>query len=403
METKTILISGASIAGPALAFWLNKYGFKPTIIERAPGIRPGGYAVDFRGVAMEVLEKMDIVEKIKQYETRAGKITIVDKKNKKLASMPDGFTSGELEILRGDLANVFYDATKNDTEYIFDDSIAAMQQTATGVEVSFQKGEPRKFDLVIGADGLHSNVRALAFGDESRFLHHLGIYFAIFTTPNFMDLKEMAGLYYGTLGRRTGIFSARKDTEARASLYFASPAFDYNYRDINAQKDIIRDRFKGEEWQIPQLLKYMDSAPDFYFDSVSQIRMDRWSDGRIALLGDAGYCASPMSGMGTSMAVVGAYILAGELNEADGDYATAFARYEQCMRPFVTAAQKMAEGAEWFVPTTRFKLWMSRQIWKILPHTPWKNMMIEMPMKVATSIKLPEYESVHSPLPIDHS
>ncbi|MEO6979174.1 MAG: FAD-dependent monooxygenase, partial [Mucilaginibacter sp.] len=352
METKTILISGASIAGPALAFWLNKYGFKPTIIERAPGIRPGGYAVDFRGVGMEVLEKMNIVSEIKKYETRAGKITIVNKNNKKLASMPDGFTSGELEILRGDLANVFYEATKDNTEYIFDDSITAMQQTAMGVEVAFNKVEPRKFDLVIGADGLHSNVRALAFGDEARFLHHLGIYFAIFTTPNFMDLKDMAGLYYGTLGRRTGIFSARQDTEARASFYFASPAFDYNYRDINAQKDFIRDRFKGEEWQIPQLLKYMDSAPDFYFDSVSQIRMDRWSDGRIALLGDAGYCASPMSGMGTGMAVVGAYILAGELSKADGDYAAAFARYEERMRPFVTAAQKMAEGAEWFVPTT---------------------------------------------------
>jgi 2-polyprenyl-6-methoxyphenol hydroxylase-like FAD-dependent oxidoreductase len=391
METKTILISGASIAGPALAFWLNKYGFKPTIIERAPGIRPGGYAVDFRGVGIDALEKMDIVNEIKKYETRAGKITIVNKNNKKLASMPDGFTSGELEILRGDLANVFYEATKNDTEYIFDDSIAAMQQTATGVEVAFNKGEPRKFDLVIGADGLHSNVRALAFGDEARFLHHLGIYFAIFTTPNFMDLKDMAGLYYGSLGKRAGVFSSKKDTQAQASFYFASPKFDYNYRDIDAQKQIIRDMFTGEPWQIPQMLKYMDEAKDFYFDSVSQIRMDRWSDGRIALLGDAGYCASPMSGMGTSMAVVGAYILAGELNEADGDYATAFARYEKQMRPFVTAAQKMAEGAEWFVPTTRFKLWMSRQIWKILPHTPWKNMMIEMPMKVATSIKIKDY------------
>jgi len=135
----------------------------------------------------------------------------------------------------------------------------------------------------------------------------------------------------------------------------------------------------------------MDSAPEFYFDSISQIRMDRWSNGRVALLGDAGYCASPMSGMGTSMAVVGAYILAGELKEAGGDYAAAFARYEERMRPFVTEAQKLAEGAEWFVPTTRFKFWMSCQIWKILPHTPWRNMMIEMPMKVATSIKLKEY------------
>lgn len=391
MENKSILISGASIAGPALAFWLNRYGFKPTIIERSPGIRPGGYAVDFRGTAMQVLERMDIVDDIKKFETRAGKITIVDENNKKLASMPDGFTSGELEILRGDLANVFYEATKACTEYIFDDSIAKIDQTGNGVEVSFNRSSPRKFDLVIGADGLHSNVRALAFGKESEFMHHLGIYFAIFTTPNFMELKDMSALYYGTVGKRVGVFSSKNDSEAKASFYFASPAFEYNYRDIAAQKQLIRDRFAADVWQVPELLQYMDEANDFYFDSISQIRMDRWSAGRVALLGDAAFCASPMAGMGTSMAVVGAYILATELKNNNGNYAAAFAKYEEKMRPFVTGAQKMAEGAEWFVPTTRLKQWLSLQIWKILPHTPWKNMMIEMPLKVAKTVRIEEY------------
>src|SRR6201989_2908585 len=149
MKNENILISGASVAGPALAFWLNRYGFKPTIVERAPGIRPGGYAVDFRGVAMEVLQKMDIIKEIKKYETRAGKITIVDKNNKKLASMPDGFTSGELEILRGDLAEIFHRATRETTEYIFDDSIAAVEESEAGVDVLFQRGERRRFDLVV--------------------------------------------------------------------------------------------------------------------------------------------------------------------------------------------------------------------------------------------------------------
>jgi len=391
MENKNILISGASIAGPALAFWLHRFGFNPTIIERAPGIRQGGYAIDFRGTAMQVLERMDIVGEIKKFETRAGKITIVDQNNKKLASMPDGFTSGELEILRGDLANVLYEATKPYTEYIFDDSISKIDQTATGVDVSCNRNAPRKFDLVIGADGLHSNVRSLVFGNEAEFMHHLGIYFAIFTAPNFLDLKDMAGLYYGTLGKRAGVFSAKRDTATSASFYFSSPAFEYDYRDISRQKQFIRDRFAGEKWQIPKMLQLMDEADDFYFDSVSQIRMDRWSSGRVALLGDAAGCASPMSGMGTSMAVVGAYILASELKNASGDYAIAFAKYEQAMRPFVTAAQKMAEGAEWFVPTTRLKQWLSLQIWKILPHTPWKNMMIEMPLKVANTVKLEAY------------
>ncbi|QEM11011.1 FAD-dependent monooxygenase [Mucilaginibacter rubeus] len=394
MKANKILISGASVAGPALAYWLNRYGFEVTIVERAPGIRPGGYAVDFRGPAMQVLEQMDLIDAIKKHETRSGKITIVNKNNKKLASMPDAFTSGELEIMRGDLAGVFYEATKNDTEYLFDNSITALQEDSDGVDVSFSNGETRRFDLLVGADGLHSNVRTLTFGEESRFMHHLNIYFAIFSTPNFMNLKDMAGLYYGTLGKRVGVFSAKEDTEARASFYFASPKLDYNYRDLAQQKEMIRSRFGNEQWQVPQLLKLMDEAPDFYFDSVSQIRMDRWSKGRVGLLGDAGYCASPMSGMGTSMAVVGAYILAGELQASAGDHLIAFKNYETKMRPLTTACQKLAEGAEWFVPQTTFKLWMSRQIWKILPHTPWKNMMIEMPLKAANAIVLPNYEQM---------
>jgi 2-polyprenyl-6-methoxyphenol hydroxylase-like FAD-dependent oxidoreductase len=391
MTTKKILISGASVAGPALAFWLNYYGFEVTVVEHAPAIRPGGYAIDFRGPAMQVLERMNIVEEIKKFETRAGKITIVDEHNQKLASMPDGFTSGELEIMRGDLANVFYEATKKDTEYIFDDSIIHIAEDTTGASVTFASGITRRFDLVVGADGLHSNVRSLTFGDEAQFLHHLGIYFAIFTAPNFMKLKDMAGLYYGTLGKRVGVFSAKEDTEARASFYFASPEIRYDYRDISRQKEMIRQRFTGEAWCVPELLKLMEKAPDFYFDSVSQIRMGRWSSGRVVLLGDAAHCASPMSGMGTSMAVIGAYILAGELKEANGDHTVAFNRYEAEMRPLVAACQKLAEGAEWFVPQTRVKLWMSRQIWKILPYTPWKNMMIEMPMKAANTICPKEY------------
>jgi 2-polyprenyl-6-methoxyphenol hydroxylase-like FAD-dependent oxidoreductase len=391
MENRSILISGASIAGPALAFWLCRYGFEPTIIERAPGIRPGGYAVDFRGTAMQVLERMDIIAEIKKFETRAGKITIVNEKNEKLASMPDGYTSGELEILRGDLANTLYNTTKEYTEYIFDDTITKIEQTANGVDVCFNRDKPRRFDLVIGADGLHSNVRALAFGSEADFMHHLGIYFAIFTAPNFMDLKDMAGFYYGTLGKRVGVFSAKHDTAASASFYFASPAFAYNYRDIAGQKQLIRQHFAGEKWRVPEMLQYMDEANDFYFDSISQVRMDRWSAGRVALLGDAAFCASPMAGMGTSMAIVGAYVLANELKNANGDYSAAFAKYETKMRPFATGAQKLAEGVEWFIPTTRLKHWLSLQIWKILPHTPWKNMMIEMPLKIANTVSLEGY------------
>lgn len=385
---KTILISGASIAGPALAFWLHKYGYQVTIVERAPSIRPGGYAVDFRGTAMQILKKMGLYEVIKEKETRSGKIQLVDKHSRNLADFPDGFTSGELEIMRGDLANILYDATKQHVEYIFDDTITSLTQNDTHVEVTFQKHEKKQFDLVIGADGLHSKVRAITFGEEAQFLHHMGLYVAIFTTPDFLKLG-MDGVFYGSLGKRIGVFGA-ENREARASFYFRSAPVKYNYKDVNEQKAIIKQRFSEEDWHAATLLRMMDNANDFYFDSISQIRMDKWSKGRISLIGDAAHCASPMAGMGTSMAIVGAYILAGELSTHE-THEQAFASYESQMRGFVQKAQELATGADWFVPDTKFKQWMSRMFWKILPYTPWKNMMIELPGKVANSIHPKDY------------
>jgi 2-polyprenyl-6-methoxyphenol hydroxylase-like FAD-dependent oxidoreductase len=390
MKNKAVLISGASIAGPALAFWLNRYGFEVTVVERAPTVRPGGYAVDFRGSAMRVLERMGLLDEVKKMQTRTGAITMVNVANQKIASMPDGFTSGEVEIMRGDLAGIFYEATRRSTEYIFDDSITSLVEEEDGVEVTFRRSPSRSFDLVIGADGLHSKVRSLVFGDESHFMRHLGYYVSIFTVPNYMDLDQ-AGLYYGTPGKKVGLFSARQNREAKASFWFDSPLFEYDRHDGPAQRKILRDRFAGERWEVPKLLAMMDEAPDFYFDSVTQIRMERWSAGRVALLGDAAYCGSPLSGMGTGMAVVGAYVLAGELKELRGDHKSAFANYEALMRDYVDRCQKIADGGDWFIPRTRWKQWLSTQVWRILPYTPWKNLMIELPLKVGNSIALKEY------------
>lgn len=378
------------MAGPALAWWLNQYGYRVTIVERAPGIRPGGYAVDFRGTVMQVLQHMNILHEIRKRETRSGKITLVDKNNRKLSSFPDAFTSGELEIMRGDLANVLYNATRQDVEYIFDDTITGITELEDGVEVTFAREQARRFDLVFGADGLHSRVRSLVFGPEPEFIKHLGLYLAIFTVPNFMNLG-MDGLFYGSLGKRVGVFGASAGAEARVSLYFTSDLLNYDYRDIAQQKQIVREHFAGEPWQVPQLLEMMEDAPDFYFDSISQIKMDTWHRGRVALLGDAAHCASPMAGMGTSMAVLDAYILAGELKEHNCDYEAAFIAYENQMRDFAARCQGMADGVDWFVPKTRFKQWIGLQFMKILPYTPWKNMMIEMPKKVANSITVKDY------------
>lgn len=394
MNNQSILISGASVAGPALAFWLHRYGFQPTIVERAPALRPGGYAIDFRGASLRVIERMGLLSAIQARQTRIGPITVVDRHHRKIASMPDGFTSGELEILRGDLAAIFHQATRATTEYIFDDSIAALRETAAGVHVTFQRGAQRTFDLVVGADGLHSGVRALAFGDDERFIRYLGYYVSIFSIPNYLHLDH-AGLYYGTLGKKVGIFSGGDPRDAKASLFFATQPLDGVRRDPARQKEILRSQFHNEGWELPRLLDLMDSAPDFYFDSVSQVKMDRWSTERIVLLGDAAWCASPLSGMGTGMAVVGAYVLAGELAAAEGDSLAAFRQYETRMRDFVQKCQGIADGGtDWFIPRTPFRLWLSTQMWKILPYTPWKNLMIDVPKKIANSIDLPSYEAL---------
>ncbi len=234
MKIQSVLISGASIAGPALAFWLHRYGFHPTIVERAPALRPGGYAVDFRGASMRVLEKMGLLPEIQRRQTRIGAITIVDRHHRKVASMPDGFTSGELEILRGDLAAIFHEATRDSTEYLFNDSIAALEEHPDGVDVLFESGARRRFDLVIGADGLHSKVRSLAFGPESAFTRYLGCCVSIFTIPNYLKLDH-AGLYYSTLGKKVGIFSGGDGRNASASFFFTTPPLDTQRRDIALQ------------------------------------------------------------------------------------------------------------------------------------------------------------------------
>jgi 2-polyprenyl-6-methoxyphenol hydroxylase-like FAD-dependent oxidoreductase len=391
MKNERVLISGASVGGPALASWLARFGWDVTVVERAPGIRPGGYAIDFRGSGYRVLERMGLLDAVKAHETRTGSITMVDENNKVIARLPDGFTSGELEILRGDLANLLYEVTRSAATYVFDDSIRSIVQNVDGVEVTFHSGKTDSFDIVVGADGLHSNVRTLAFGEEPKFVRPMGYYIAIFTVPDFLHLGD-TGRYYAQLGKRVGCFGSKNDGMAKASFHFASLQLDYDRRDVAAQKTLIRETFADMRWEAPRMLEMMDGATDFYFDSLSQVKMNPWSKGRVVLLGDACSCASPMSGMGTSIAMVGAYLLAWELRAAGGDYASAFAKYEGAMREFVREAQKMAESVEWFIPQTKFKLWFSTKMWSWMPQSTLRKLMIEQPAKIANLVDLTKYE-----------
>ena len=400
MKNHTILISGASIAGPALAYWLRRCGFAPTIVERAPALREGGYKVDIRGSAVGVLERMGILAEVQHASTNMRGTSFVNSANKPIATMSADFLMGregdDVEIMRGDLARILYNATQNDVEYIFGDSITGIEQHEGGVDVTFACGPARSFDLVVGADGLHSNVRGLAFGDESCYIRHLGCYISIFTVPNYLGLDRWE-LFYTAPRRLANMYSARQNSEAKALFAFTAAPLEYNRQDTEHQKRLLADAFTGQKWEVPRLLEFLPDAPDFYFDSISQIQMDTWSTGRVALVGDAAYCPSPASGQGSGLALVGAYVLAGELMLAAGDHRVAFPRYADEIRGYV--AQNLALGqkmAKEMVPRSRGQVWLRNQMMRALPYLPWKGLVtrgiLEPLQKAANAIRLKDYQ-----------
>ncbi|ATL87515.1 FAD-dependent monooxygenase [Streptomyces malaysiensis] len=351
-NTRRVLISGASIAGPALAYWLNLYGFRVTVVERAPGPRPGGQAIDVRGPALEVCERMGVLEEIRARRTGLRGMSMVDDNGKELFSTTEHTASGgslsstDIEILRDDLSSVLLTAGGDGIEYLYNDSIASLAQGTDEVAVTFHRGDSRAFDIVVAADGVHSSTRALVFGPEENFLRHLGGYLGVWTVPNYLGLDrweviyQMPGDVWGGM-----VMSVRDNTEARVFVGVHSdepPATFLGSRSVSDQKRLVAERYKDARWEMPRLLEYMWGAPDFHFDATAQIHMDSWSRGRVTLVGDAGYCGSPMSGQSTSMAVVGAYVLAGELKAAGGDHTAAFAAYERELRGYATANQQLA-------------------------------------------------------------
>ena len=346
---QNVLISGASVAGPALAYWLRRHGMRATVVERADAIRPGGLAVDFRGTAMHVLDRMGILDELRAHATHAGDMLVVDSDGNQIATMPGEIFAGELEVPKTDLTRILHDLTKDDTEYVFGDTITALTDTGDGVAVEFERGAPRTFDLVIGADGLHSRVRALAFGPKATFTHPMGYAFATFGMPNYLGLGS-SGLSHVAGDRSVNVAPSKHGTEARVMFMF--PATDVP-RNVQAQQNAVRAAYEHVGWEARNLLARMPAATDFYFDELSQIVMPTWSTGRVALVGDAGYCASPMSGRGTSQALLGAYVLAGELATQD-THEQAFARYEERLREYVAATQaagRMARDAFDIPPT----------------------------------------------------
>jgi 2-polyprenyl-6-methoxyphenol hydroxylase-like FAD-dependent oxidoreductase len=387
-----ILISGAGIAGPTLAHWLLRGGHEPTLVEHAPAFRTGGYVIDFWGVGYRVAQRMGIERAVRDAGYQVRELRSVDDAGRVRSKLDTGVfqrvAGGRFTSLpRGDLAALVYATIEGRVEALFGDSIARIEEHGAGVRVAFERGAERDFDLVIGADGLHSNVRRLAFGPEAQYERFLGCRVAACVVEGYRPRDELVYVTHNLPNRQVGRFALRGDRTMFLFVFRSEGAVE---DDIAVHKSVLRREFADAGWECPAILEAMESADELYFDVVSQIRMPGWSRGRIALLGDAAACVSLLAGEGTGLAMTGACVLAGELRRADGDWIRAFAAYEAKMRPFVRGKQDAARRYLGFFATrTRLGIRL-RDLGIRIADRPWlANLLIGSGLR--DDFDLPEY------------
>lgn len=344
---RTVLISGASIAGPALAWWLRHFGFTPVLVEKSPGPRPGGHAIDVRGAALRVLHAMGLAGAAEAKRTQMKGVSEIDRDGKELWRSDEFTISGgsfaleAIEILRDDMSGILVAGLPGDIEVIYGDSVAGYFEDDDGVVVTFQSGSKRRFDLIVGADGLPSSLRKLIFGPDGEFVHPFDVAVAPFTAPNTLGLEDWQ-LTYKDGASSCSVYTAPGNATLRVNLSFASKLADIP-ADRSGQMALVRQNCAHMGWHVPELLEAMKSAHDFYLGSFAQVKMSHWTKGRTVLVGDAAYCPSPYTGQGTSLAIVGAYVLAYELALRPEHHTEAFARYEARMRPYVEENHAIAD------------------------------------------------------------
>jgi len=352
-----ILVSGAGIAGLTSAYWLAQYGFRPTVVETSAQLRGGGNGVDVRDHAVDVAERMNIMPAIRTAATDVRGMKFVDADDRVIARV-DTMAASEVEIMRGDLVALLHRAAGSGIEYVFGDSVRALQQDEDGVTVTFDHAGNRRFDLVIGADGLHSTVRKLAFGPEPQYLRFKDHYFAFANTEPALGEDRWVTMH-NQPGKMTGVYRSGNHAQAKAYFMFRSAPLQYDFRDVEQHKRLVSAMFGGDtSWRIQELLATALADPDFYFDALAQVHMPTWAAGRVALAGDAAWCASPASGAGAELALVGAYRLAGELAAAGGDHRVAFPRYHESHRDLVAKKQQIGPNVRLMVPKTHTGRWI---------------------------------------------
>jgi 2-polyprenyl-6-methoxyphenol hydroxylase-like FAD-dependent oxidoreductase len=369
MRGQSVLISGAGIAGPTLAFWLNAAGFETTIVERAPGLRAGGYVLDFWGLGYDIAERMGLAGDLRRVGYSMREMRIVGARGERITGFGtrvfSELTGGRfITLARSDLARLLFETVKDETEVLFDDEIVALEERPDRMQVQFRHAGARPFDLVIGADGLHSHVRRLALGPQQQFEKDLGYAVAAFETSGYRPRDENVYVIYGEPRQMVARFALHDDRTLFLFVFTRdepSPVMP----DLEAQKAMLHRRFGGGAWECGQMLARLDRAPDLYFDRVAQIKMPCWSCGRVALVGDAAFCVSLMAGQGSALAMTAAYVLAGELAKARGQHQEAFNRYETLLRAFIESKQKGAERfSAAFAPRTWFGLFLRNQVVK---------------------------------------
>jgi 2-polyprenyl-6-methoxyphenol hydroxylase-like FAD-dependent oxidoreductase len=342
-----IIINGAGIAGPTLAYWLRKAGHEVALVETEPQLRTGGYVIDFGLVGYDIAEKMGLIPRLRELGYQVREMRFVDRRGRTSASMSvDALTRLTLgryiTLRRSDLAATIYDALDGTVETLFGDSIAGIEEAGACVRVRFDHAPPREADLVVGADGLHSRVRQLVFGPDRGVEVSLGYHVAAFEVERYRPRDELVYVGYGVPGRQIFRFSMREDKTLFLLIFrdeYLPPESPANDQE---RKSVLKSVFADVGWECPQILAALVSVGSVYFDRASQIRLDRWTKGRTALVGDAAACVSLMAGEGSGLAMAEAYILAGELRDCGGDYGAAFARYEQRLMPFLTRKQHLA-------------------------------------------------------------
>jgi 2-polyprenyl-6-methoxyphenol hydroxylase-like FAD-dependent oxidoreductase len=404
MTQPTVLISGAGIAGPALAHWLAKSGYRVVVVELAPGIRPGGQTVDLRGAGAAVVARMGLLDEMKRRSLDQRGIAWVKSDGRRRTEMPveafdgNGVVS-KLEILRGDLVDVLHQSGKDAVEYRFNTRISELDANDDGVVATLSDGSQINADLVVGADGPHSAVRRLIFGPEERFIKPLGGYHAWFTAPDTVGLDGWYLMYQAAGGLNASMRPSHDPAIAKAGLAFRSEPLTYDRRDLDAQRQLLAQRFAGAGWQSDALLAAAQHADDFYFDAFAQVHMSSFSSGRVTLVGDAGYCASPLSGMGTSLALVGAYILAGELGPADDGLSTehvtaALGNYGTLMQPYIHKCQALPAGIDGYAPMSNSDIVITAQVMKWMQRWPFRGFAAKKFFTTADSIDLPDYSAL---------